>query len=283
MPLPPPARFALMLGEPAWQRAAFDANTALVDGVVQLAWESRGEGGVPLAVDDVAGAGLAFDAACRLYQSLPGEQRVQRWLWSELDPARPQQDPPPADVLVIRFDGPQVIGALPAAPEGFVPAPSPLPSLLTPTLTPTPTPTPTPAFTPRALACDDEGHLYVLDSADLAVMRVWVVDLVQRRVLHAVAVPADAVHMAWQGAWLWVLCASGALQQVAADGTVRLAPVSASTAASRLAFAEDGRLYVLHHAHTAAASKLKVVAIVRREIDGATAADNRRHKSHGAR
>jgi phage tail-like protein len=231
MALPAPNRFALMLGEPAWQRAAFDAHTALVDGVVQLAWEAQGEGGLPLPVL-ADSAGLAFDAACRLYQSLPGEQRVQRWLWAELDPARPQRDPPPDNVLVNGLDTPQVWGGLPVPCGGFVPLAEP----------------PTPAFTPRALACDDAGHLYVLDSATA---QVWIVDLAQRSVLRAEAVPADAVDIAWQGAWLWVLCASGALRQLAAAGALRPAPVSAPAGASRLAFAADGRLYVLLRAHAA--------------------------------
>ena len=100
MKLPTPARFALMLGETAWQRAAFDEHTALVDGVVQLAWdESHETGSSPLPVADTAGAGLAFDTTCRLLHSVPGEGRVQRWLWQVMDPGRPQHDPPPADLL----------------------------------------------------------------------------------------------------------------------------------------------------------------------------------------
>ena len=92
MPLPTAAKFALMLGEPAWQRAAFDADTALVDGVVQLAWDAlhEGTGGTPTAVADKAGAGLAFDTQCRLFHSVPSENRVERWLWHAMDPGRPQ-------------------------------------------------------------------------------------------------------------------------------------------------------------------------------------------------
>ena len=75
MTLPPAVNFALMLGENAWQRAAFDANTALVDGVVQLAWDAlhEGTGGAvaPAPVADPAGAGLAFDTQCRLFHSVP--------------------------------------------------------------------------------------------------------------------------------------------------------------------------------------------------------------------
>ncbi len=234
MRLPEPARYALMLGEPAWQRAAFDAHTALVDGVVQLAWDSSFEGahGAALPVADRAGAGLAFDAQCRLYHSVPAEQRVQRWLWQAMNPARPQHDPPAADVLVDHLSLPEVIGALARPPGGFAPAAPPGAA----------------AFTPRALACDADGHLYVLDSAT---QRVFIVDLTQRRVLRTEPVPTDAVHLAWHGAWLWVLCASGRLLRLAATRNALTAEVSAPAAASRLAFAEDGRLFVMLRAHVA--------------------------------
>ena len=231
MPLPAAARFALMLGEPAWQRAAFDAHTALVDGVVQLAWDARGEGGTPLPIADTAGAGLAFDAQCRLFHSLPDEQRVQRWLWQVMDPGHPQHDPPPADLLLDHLAAPEVIGALTPAPSGFTPAQA-----------------TAPAFTPRALACDGEGHLYVLDHA---AHRVWIVDLAQRRLLRSEPVPADAVDIAWHRARLWLLCSGGTLLHMDAARAPLAADVSAPPDASRLAFAEDGRLFVLLRAHAA--------------------------------
>lgn len=243
-PLPNPAKFALMLGESAWQRAAFDANTALVDGVVQLAWDALHEstGGTPAAVADTAGAGLAFDTRCRLFHSVPQESRVERWLWHAMDPGRPQQSPPPSDVLLDHLSAPQVLGALPRATSGFAAV---LPSAST--------------FTPRALACDEDGNLCVLDTA---ARRVWIVDLAQRgvdrRVQRSEPVPTDAAHIAWFGGWLWVLCSSGAMLRLAATRGPQAAPVSAPvsspTDASRLAFAPDGRLFVLLRAHAADAS-----------------------------
>lgn len=237
MSLPDPARFALMLGEPAWQRAAFDAHTALVDGVVQLAWEARGEGGVPLppfGADDAAsraGAGLAFDALGRLFHSVPGEQRIERWPWCGTDPG---PSPVPLDVLVGHTAAPRVVGALPSEELGFAPA---MPAL--------------PRFQPRALACDDEGLLYALDTA---VPRVWIVDPLQRRLLRAEAVPADARHVAWFGGWLWVACESGQLLRLAARRAPQPAPVRAPAGTARLAFAADGRLFVLLRAHAADAA-----------------------------
>ena len=241
--LPPAAPFALMLGDAAWQRAAFNEHTALVDGVVQLAWDERfdagelGDGGVSA---DRAGAGLAFDAQCRLHHSVPGEQRVQRWLWDAMDPAAPRNDPPPADLLVAAPRAPEVLGALPRPESGFAPV---LPAAA--------------RFTPRGLACDGDDHLYVLDSA---AHQVWTIDLPQRRVLRAEPVPADAVHIAWSAGWLWVLCASGDLRRVAATRPPRTAPAGwpgpALAGASRLAFAADGRLFVLRRAHAANAELL---------------------------
>ena len=240
MPLPTPAKFALMLGEPAWQRAAFDVNTALVDGIVQLTWDARHEGigGTPTAVADTAGAGLAFDTQCRLFHSVPQENRVERWLWHAMDPGRPQHSPPPSDVLLDHLSAPQVLGALPRSPSGFAPV---LPKPNT--------------FMPRALACDEDGNLYVLDTA---AHQVWVVDLAQRRVHRSEPVPTDAVHIAWSSGWLWVLCSSGAMLRLAATRVPQVAPVSvpvsSPTDASRLAFAPDGRLFVLRRAHAADAS-----------------------------
>lgn len=239
--LPNSAHFALMLGETAWQRAAFDAHTALVGGVVQLAWDAlhEGTGGAlaPAPVADPAGAGLAFDAQCRLFHSVPDQQRVQRWLWHAMDPGRPQRSPPPADVLQDHLSAPQVLGALPRVATGFAPV---QPAAVT--------------FTPRALACDEDGHLYVLDTA---ARQVWIVDLAPGntpRLLRAEAVPTDAVHIAWFKGWLWVLCGSGALLRLAATRVQQTAPVSAPSGASHVAFAPDGRLYGLLRAHAADAS-----------------------------
>jgi len=238
--LPSPARFALMLGESAWQRAAFDAGAALVDGVVQLAWERHFEGAdqiAPEPVADPAGAGLAFDAQCRLFHSRPGAARVERWLWQALDPLHPQADPPPADVLLDQLDPAQVWGALPREGAAFAP----------------PAPAAPAAFVPRALACDPDGHLYVLDGA---ARRVWIIDLAQRRLLRGEPVPADAVHIAWFGRWLWVLGADGALLRLAARRAPQPGPLRAPAGAARLAFAPDGRLFVLTHAHAADAAVL---------------------------
>ncbi len=80
----PPRPFALVRTEDQWRRAAHQ-GTALVGEVVQLAWTSPdAEEGA--AVAPLPGAGLAFDAHCRLFHSRPEEGRVERLLWAAPTP-----------------------------------------------------------------------------------------------------------------------------------------------------------------------------------------------------
>ncbi|UXY14680.1 phage tail protein [Chitiniphilus purpureus] len=223
----PQARFAIVTGTPAWLRCAFE-HAALVDGVVQLAWQGDDTVGEPGPIVDPAGAGLAFGPGCRLYRSVPREGRIERLLWGDYDPLHPQRPVPVADV----------IAATPAPPAGdFAPAGAWLP-----------------AFTPRALACDDDGHLFVLDAAHDAVL---IFDLPRRRLLRRVAVPAGAVDLAWSGGWLYGLSATPArLWRLSATRAVRLVEIAldALAAPARLAILADGRCVLLDAAHTMAAA-----------------------------
>jgi len=92
-----PRPFALLSTADQWRRAAFQ-NTALEQNVVQLAWidaASAGSGGVA-----PVGAALAFDCECRLYHSVPEQNRVERVLWAAEDPLRPSAAPPqPIDLF----------------------------------------------------------------------------------------------------------------------------------------------------------------------------------------
>lgn len=235
-----PARFVPLLGQAQWQRCAFEGAT-LVDEVVQLGWNSSSEGSVPQGVADLRGAGLAFDAHCRLFHSVPAERRVERLLWDAYEAARPQHAPPLADVIGVAGTAGSVDGSQPpAGSDAFAPVGA------APVL-----------FTPRALACDDLEHLYVLDAA---VNQVRIVDIQQRRVLRSQPLPAGAVDIAWHAGWLyglssppaqparlWRLAATRGLQVVAA-------PVDTLADAARLAFAADGRLFVLQAAHTPGAA-----------------------------
>ncbi|HSC79934.1 MAG TPA: hypothetical protein VLC08_06255, partial [Chitinolyticbacter sp.] len=214
------ARFAIITGASQWLRCGFE-DAALVDGAVQLAWEGDATPGDPQPVTDTRGAGLAFGPACRLYHSIPMEARIECLYWGGFDPAHPQR-------ALERFD---VIGIEAPPPSGdFVPAA-----------------TLTAGFTPRALACDDADHLFVLDAAT---QRIDVFDLPARRLLRTVAVPADPQDIVWFDGWLYGLSA-GALWRMGAERGVRVldADVSQIVQPARLDFLEDGRCVILSAAH----------------------------------
>lgn len=223
---PDPA-FAAITGVMPWLRCSF-AQTTVVDGIVQLGWEGDATPGDPGTVEDKQGAGLAFDNRCRLFHSVPSERRIERILWGAFDPLHPQRELPAADVL-----------GSPAMPAGgdFAPAA-----------------TLAPAFTPRALACDEADHLFILDTAN---NKVAVFDLIQQRLLHSQALPPGACDIAYYGGWLYGLSAAPArLWKLSATRGLRLLPVSLEgiTDPQRLSFAEDGRLFVLGRAHEADAA-----------------------------
>lgn len=214
------ARFAIITGHALWLRCGFEDAT-LVDDAVQLAWDGDATPGDPQPVMDTRGAGLAFGPGCRLYHSVPFDARIECLYWGGYDPAHPQR-------ALERFD---VIGAAPAPVGGdFTPA--------TPALG---------GFVPRALACDDDDHLYVLDDAS---GRVCVFDLPARRLLRTVSVPAGAEDIAWHNGWLYGL-SSGVLWRMAANRGVRMldADLTPIAAPARLDVLGDGRLVVLSAAH----------------------------------
>src|SRR5205823_10128478 len=82
MPPTVPRPFALVRTDDQWSRAAhngtaLDAETGGVE-LRRVESEATQKGGEASALT----AGLAFDAECRLYRSVPDEGRVERLLWS---------------------------------------------------------------------------------------------------------------------------------------------------------------------------------------------------------
>ncbi|MBB5019144.1 phage tail-like protein [Chitinivorax tropicus] len=223
----PEADFAMITGAATWLRCSFQ-QAALIDGIVQLGWSGDATPGEPGAISDPQGAGLAFDRHCRLFHSLPAAQRVERVLWGAFDPLHPQRVLPTAEVL----------GSVSPHQHGdFAPR--------TPLL---------PGFTPRALACDERDHLFVLDTAG---QRVVVFDLIQQRVVLSLPVPGGAVDLAYHQGWVYGLSPQPPqLWKLSANRGMRLLPVSlvGVDAPARLAFSHDGRLFVLGRAHTVDAS-----------------------------
>src|SRR5262249_34883465 len=149
-----------MIGsEDQWRRASF-CDTALVDGVVQLAWVDEGPADGPGAAPPTA-AGLTFDRQCRLYHSVPDEGRVERLLWAMADPldAGAGGGAPAIDRSEAR--APAKLGAFTAQAEP-------------------------PLREPRGLAVDDEDHLFIAETAGRCLL---VYDLWSRRLVRRVDLP----------------------------------------------------------------------------------------------
>lgn len=252
----PPPTFAIVDGGAAWRHCDLGAAVVVGD-VVQLPWKDDSGTETPVAVADPLGAGLVFNTHCRLFHSVPADGRIERVLWGAFDPLQPNQALAAADVIGVPEDTPA---------GDFAPV-SPAP----------------PDFTPRALACDDADHLFVLDARSNS---IFIFDLEQRRLLRRAVVPAGARDIAWYDGWLYGLsrgaagAASGAavpfgrcgaaaspsatdsgapvssLWRLTAFRGLRKLPVDISglTAPGRLVLDQLGRLFVLDQPNTADAA-----------------------------
>jgi phage tail-like protein len=218
------ARFALIRGADQWQRASFH-DAALVDGIVQLGWV------VPEGADDVgspaSAAGLAFDAHCRLYHSVPEQGNIERILWSAQDPLRPRQSPEP--LALFAAGATPIIGDFTSVAAAG-----------------------TALNLPRALAVDGDERLFI---AEAGARQVLVFDLWSQRLLRRVSVPGEPVDLFFDGEWVYVLLAKpAALLRMRAQGTPLRRELAATiTQPSRLTGWHDGRLLVLNAAGTAGA------------------------------
>lgn len=165
-----PRPFALVATPDQWHRAAhqgtgFDPEAR----AVELAWS------VEPAFDQASGswpgpAGLAFDPWCRLYHSRPEEGQVERVLWAAADPS--------AEAVDVFAPPPGGLGQFEPAEE------------------------PGPLADPVALACDEDGRLFVAEAGG---GRVLVYDLWERRLLRRVLVPGRPLDLASCGDEVWVL------------------------------------------------------------------------------
>ncbi|MQA90380.1 MAG: hypothetical protein GEU90_09100 [Gemmatimonas sp.] len=215
--------FALVQGTDSWSRAAHD-NTflALQDGVVGLAWEAPGEDEPPPGPPPEP-AGLAFDAGCRLYRSVPAAGTVERTPWKA---GSPYASPPPVELFV--RDAPLQLG-------DFVPA----------------DPSPGPLAEPRGLAIDIDDRLFI---AETARARILVFDLWSRRLLRAVPTPPGtqpldlAIH---ERTVFATLRGSARLLMLEARSTPQLIDLPPEAIApTRVAASPSGKLVVLVGAGT---------------------------------
>lgn len=212
----PPRPFALVRTSDQWRRAAH-RDTALVGEVVQLGWTEapRVDAGGDLPP---VGAGLAFDAHCRLFRSVPEEGRVERWLWA----ARPSA--PPVEVFAAATD--ETLGE-------FRPAPG----------------SPGTLLEPLALAVDANERLWV---AEAGAGRLLVADLWSRRILEALPFLGRPVDLAVLGPRLWVLLETPSrVAIVDARAAPRIVPdLGPFEGRTRLTVSAAGEVWVLEQAGT---------------------------------
>ena len=223
----PPRPFAVFTTADQWRRAAFQ-NTALQDNVAQLAWIDTSSAGSAGGVAP-SGAGLAFDCECRLYHSVPEQNRIDRILWAAGNLLQPSATPQPSMDL---------FGPGEAVQYGeFESTASPAP----------------PVSDPRGLCIDSEDRLFI---AEYGHRRVLVFDLSSNRLVRAVPCGGNPTSLAANGL---EVCA--ALENppglVRFNAHVDPTPIALPTgwqAPVRIAFAPGRKLWILAAAGTAAAS-----------------------------
>jgi phage tail-like protein len=177
--------FALFRTRDQWLRAAH-AHTAIdpETGGVQLSRLPDAARRVSAGALPDLGAGLALDAACRLYHSLPDEGGVERILWAARDPLG--VNPVPSEPIdLFELTAAAMVGDFRS--EGSARGP---------------------LREPRGLAVDDEDRLFI---AETGAGRVLIFDLFSRRLLRradvrTVGAPLAApIDLAAGGRTVWVL------------------------------------------------------------------------------
>lgn len=222
-----PRPFALLSTADQWRRAAFQ-NTALEQNVVQLAWVNAASAGSVGGVAPV-GAALAFDCECRLYHSVPEQNRVERVLWAAEDPLRPSATPPQPSDLFALGTAPQVGEFHEPASAGAVLA------------------------DPRGVCVDDDDRLFIAEHDS---SRILVFDLESRKLLRAVPLAGRPGCMVARQRVVYAALDSPT-SLVRLDARRGPWPVEIPlqfVSPARLAFAPDGALWVLAAAGSAAAT-----------------------------
>ncbi|HEV7374860.1 MAG TPA: phage tail protein [Pyrinomonadaceae bacterium] len=229
-----PRPFALIRTEDQWRRVAHD-STALEGEVVRLAW---GEDAPDPQPAPPIGAGLAFDAHCRLYHSLPEDGQVERLLWAAEDPLR----------IELRQADTFDLFASEAHPSlgDFVPVEEMSRALLE----------------PIGLAVDDGDRLFVAEAGGRCIL---IYDLWDRRLLRRVSLNARPLDMAAHGHSVYALLDSptGLLQLNARNEVWSLplpVPLPGLTQPTRIAISASGEIFLLDAAGT---EQARVVPVLR--------------------
>jgi phage tail-like protein len=216
--------FAQIDGADMWARAAHrETFLDFASGVVELAWSAPEATDAPLAGEVPEAAGLAFDAECRLYRSLPDAGRVERSLWATLSPGT-------APVALDLFEA-EIATSL----GDFSPL----------------EPATGAVREPRGLAVDVDDRLFV---AETGAGRILVYDLWSQRLLRTLSTGSGTqpLDLAAHGRTvLATVRGSDVLLRFSARGAPEAEPLPPEVpAATRLAVSPGGRVAVLAGAGT---------------------------------
>lgn len=217
----PPRDFALIQTPEQWELAAHQNTSLDLDtGSVSLSVEPPATPADSTPAEVPAVGGLAFDAHCRLYRSLPSQGRVERILWTSGDESTDSGS------AVSRFDlfergSAETLGGADVTPLEW--------------------------SQPCGLAVDAEGRLFV---AERGASRVRVFDLLEQRVVRAVVTiglsevqPAPLDVAVWQRGAMVLLNGPPYLVTMTARTTPR--PIALRDLApplGRIAVSTDGQI-----------------------------------------
>jgi phage tail-like protein len=220
--------FALVRDGDQWVRGSYDhVFLDRATGVIELAWKTATLN-VP-GESPALGAGLAFDAECRLYHTDPAKGRVERIRWAALDPLGPAADlPAPVDLIVA---GPVESFGDFASDAG-----------------------PTPLAEPRGVAVDVNDRLFVseADNDDILIYDLWSSRLVRRVRLMPGSRPTD---LAAHGTTVYAVLAGTKqlLRLTARGGPDEVTLPDGCNKPSRVAVSPSGTVAVLSDAGAALA------------------------------
>lgn len=220
--------FALLSDGDQWVRASYDG--VFLDqsaGIIGLSWTTAtldaGGASPPL------GAGLAFDAECRLYHTRPADGRVERMRWAAAAPLEPDADlPAPVDL----------ISGEPAESLGDFASAASLP----------------PLAAPRGVAVDVNDRLFVSESGhdDIIIYDLW-----SRRLIRTVAFASGAMptDLAAHGMTVYAVLAGAkrVVRLTARGGPDDVIVPAGCMSPSRVAISPSGTIAVLSDSGTPAA------------------------------